>query len=95
LEREKARMCAEIDILIGKNPEYAKSLLEDIRQQLLENIRPIRFNENNPESVMHQRSESFEKLCFKLRQSGIHYPESMSTYSFYKSLELLSTKKEH
>ena len=87
-------MCAEIDLLIGKNPEYARALLEDIKQQLLENIRPLKFNENSPDSVIHQRAESFEKLCFKLRQSGIHYPETMSTYSFYKTLELMANTKE-
>lgn len=86
-------MCAEIDILIGKNPKYAKSLLEDIKQQLLENIRPLKFNENSPDSIIHQRAESFEKLCYKLRQSGIQNPESMGTYSFYKTLELISNDK--
>jgi len=87
-------MCAEIDLLIGKNTEYAKALLEDIKQQLLENIRPLKFNENSTESILHQRAESFEKLCFKLRQSGVHYPHTLSTYSFYKTLELIANTKE-
>jgi hypothetical protein len=87
-------MCAEIDLLIGKNTEYAKALLEDIKQQLLENIRPLRFNENSTDSVIHARAESFEKLCLRLRQNNIASPENLSTYSFYKTLELLSNTKE-
>jgi len=90
LDRIKDRMCAEIDLLIGKNTEHAKALLEEIRAEILDNIRPLRFDENSPYSVIHKRAESFEKLCFRLRQNSINEPDKLSTYSFYKNIEIIN-----
>jgi hypothetical protein len=87
-------MIAEIDLLIGKNTEHATALLEEVRKDLLEQIRPLKFNESNPQSVIHTRQESFERLCYQLRKNNIDRPEAMSTYSFYKSVDLLREEIE-
>ena len=90
----KARWIAEIDILTGENQVNAKALLEQIRQDILEQIRPLKFNENDANSVLHQRELSFERLCFSLRKNNIPSPESLSTYSFYSSVLLMREEIE-
>ena len=87
-------MIAEIDLLIGKNPKHAQALLEEIKADLLEQIRPLKFNENSPQSVIHTRQESFERLCYNLKKNNVANPELMSTYSFYKSVDLLREEVE-
>ena len=89
VERIKNQMIAEIDLLTGKNVDYAKSLLEEIKNDLLEQIRPLKFNESDTNSILHRREESFERLCFNLRKNNITDPENLSTYSFYKTVELI------
>jgi hypothetical protein len=90
----KARWIAEIDILTGENQINAKALLEQIRQDILEQIRPLKFNESDANSVLHQRESSFERLCFSLRKNNIPSPESLSTYSFYLSVLLMREEIE-
>lgn len=90
----KSQMMAEIDLLIGKNPAHAEALLEEIKKDLLEQIRPLKFDESDPKSVIHQRQESFERLCYQLRKNNINSPDTLSTYSFYKNIELLKEEVE-
>jgi hypothetical protein len=90
----KARWIAEIDILTGDNVINARSLLEQIRQDILEQIRPLKFNESDANSVLHQRELSFERLCFSLRKNGVHDPTALSTYSFYSSVLLMREEIE-
>jgi hypothetical protein len=90
----KARWIAEIDILTGDNVINAKALLEQIRQDILEQIRPLKFNESDANSVLHMRELSFERLCFSLRKNNIPSPESLSTYSFYSSVLLMREEIE-
>jgi hypothetical protein len=90
----KARWVAEIDILTGENQINAKALLEQIRQDILEQIRPLKFNESDANSVLHQRESSFERLCFSLRKNGVSDPTTLSTYSFYSSILLLKEEAE-
>lgn len=87
-------MMAEIDLLIGKNTSHATALLEEIKKDLLEQIRPLKFNESSPQSVIHTRQESFERLCYQLRKNNIDDPDKMSTYTFYKSVDLLREEVE-
>jgi hypothetical protein len=86
-------MIAELDLLTGKNIEYAKSLLEEIRNDLLEQIRPLKFNQSDTNSILHKREESFERLCFNLRKNNIADPENLNTYSFYKTVELIQEQQ--
>jgi hypothetical protein len=90
----KARWIAEIDILTGDNVINARSLLEQIRQDILEQIRPLKFNESDANSVLHQRELSFERLCFSLRKNGVHDPTALPTYSFYSSVLLMREEIE-
>lgn len=87
-------MLAELDLLIGKNVTHATALLEEIKKDLLEQIRPLKFDESSPHSVIHARQESFERLCYQLRKSNIDDPDKMSTYTFYKSVDLLREEIE-
>lgn len=94
VERLKAKWIAEIDLLIGENVVYATSLLEEIRRDLLEQIRPIKLNEADPQSVIHKRAESFERLCYQMRKNNIPHPEQLSTYSFYATVQIMKTEAE-
>lgn len=87
-------MMAEIDLLIGKNTAHATALLEEIKKDLIEQIRPLKFNEGDPKSVIHQRQESFERLCYHLRKNNINNPDILSTYSFYKNVEIMKDEIE-
>ena len=80
---------AEVDLLIGENVANAKALLEQIKEDLLEQMRPYKFNESDPTSIIHKREESFERLCYQLRKNGIQSPEALSTYSFYSTVLLI------
>jgi hypothetical protein len=90
----KARWIAEIDILTGENQINAKALLEQIRQDILEQIRPLKFNESDHNSVLHQREFSFERLCFSLTKNGVPNPTNLSTYSFYSAILLMREEIE-
>lgn len=94
IERIKAKMGAEIDLLIGKNPAHAHALLEEIQREIFENLKPLKFEESDPMSVLHTRQDAFERLCFRLRQEGIQEPTTLSTYSFYKTVELINQKAQ-
>lgn len=80
---------AEVDVLIGENVANAKAILEQIKEDLLEQLRPSRFNESDPTSIIHKRAESFERLCYQLRKNNIQSPEELSTYTFYSSVLLI------
>jgi hypothetical protein len=75
--------------LINDDNVNAKALLEQIRQDILEQIRPLKFNESDANSVLYERESSFERLCFSLRKNNIPSPESLSTYSFFTSVLLM------
>jgi hypothetical protein len=91
----KAKWSAEIDLLIGNNISHAKSLLEQIREDLMEQIRPHKFNEDNNNSIIFKRAESFERLCYQLRKNNIsNDPSTLSTYTFYMSVQLLTEEIE-
>jgi len=85
---------AEIDLFIGENVPNAKALLKQLKEDLLEQMRPSRFNESDQKSIIHKREESFERLCFQLRKNNIPSPENLSTYSFYSSIQLLKEEME-
>jgi hypothetical protein len=90
----KAQWTAEIDLLIGHNVLNAKALLEQLKQDLIEQMRPVRFNENDPNSVIHRREESFERLCFNMRKNNISHPENLSTYAFYATVQMIKEEQE-
>jgi hypothetical protein len=94
LQRIKNQWRAEIDLLIGNNVKHAKALLEQIQQDLLEQIRPHVFNEGSVESVLHKREESFVRLCLELEKKGIKSPEDLSTYKYYKAVELIKEEAD-
>lgn len=85
---------AEVDLLIGENVPNAKALLQQLKEDLLEQMRPSKFNENDPKSVIHKREESFERLCFQLRKNNIPSPDTLSTYTFYSSVQLIKEEME-
>jgi hypothetical protein len=80
--------------LIGENVVNAQALLEQLRADLIEQMRPLRFNENDPQSVIHKREESFERLCFNLRKNNITFPENLSTYAFYATVQMVKEEQE-
>jgi len=80
--------------MMGENVAHAKALLEQIREDILEQLRPPLLNENDPNSTLHRREESFERLCFQLRKNNIQSPESLSTYSFYLSVLMLKEEND-
>jgi negative regulator of sigma E activity len=90
----KVQWMAEVDLLTGENVANAKALLEQIKEDLLEQMRPAKFNENDPKSIIHKREESFERLCFQLRKHNIQSPEKLSTYTFYSSVQLIKEEVE-
>jgi len=56
---------------------------------MLEQIRPLKFMESDYDSVLHKREESFVRLCLDMERKGINSPDSMNTYKFYKTVEIL------
>lgn len=90
----KAQWSAEIDLLTGENVVNAQALLEQIKQDILEQLRPVKFNENDPKSVIHQRELSFSSLCYQLRKNNIPSPETLDTFSFYSSVQFLREEIE-
>lgn len=82
-------------MLIGHKVEHAKSLLEQIKQDILDQIRPNKFNESESTSIIFKRAESFERLCYQLRKNSISLnPDSLTTYTFYMSVQLLQEEVE-
>lgn len=81
--------------MIGHNTAHAKSLLEQIKQDLLEQIKPHKFNEDNSQSIIFKRAESFERLCYQMRKNNIsNDPTTLNTYTFYMSVQLLTEELE-
>tara|TARA_R110000822_G_scaffold57267_5_gene144170 strand:- start:3183 stop:3446 length:264 start_codon:yes stop_codon:yes gene_type:complete len=80
--------------LIGENVPNAKAILQEIKNDLLEQLKPHKFNENDSKSIIHKREESFERLCFQLRKNNIPSPDTLSTYSFYSSIQLIKEEVE-
>ena len=89
IEQIKIQWMAEVDLLIGENVEHSKAILEQIKEDLLEQMRPYRFNEGDSSSIIHKREESFERLCYRLRKNNIQSPQDLSTYTFYSSILLI------
>lgn len=82
-------------MLIGHKVEHAKSLLEQIKADILDQIRPNKFNESDSNSIIFKRTESFERLCYQLRKNSISLnPENLPTYTFYMSVQLLQEEVE-
>ena len=80
--------------MTGENVVNAKALLEQLKYDLIEQMRPLRFNENDPNSIIHRREESFERLCFNLRKNNISHPENLSTYAFYATVQMIKEEQE-
>lgn len=76
-------------MLIGNNVKYAESLLKQLRDDMLEQIRPYKYLETDHDSILHRREESFVRLCLDMERKGINSPENMNTYKFYKSVEII------
>ena len=91
----KAKWSAEVDLMMGEKTAHATALLKQIKEDLLEQIRPQRFNEDSSNSILFKRSESFERLCYQLRKNSVCTdPSSLTTYSFYISVQLLTDEIE-
>lgn len=94
MDRIKLQWSAELDLITGQNPKHAQALLEQIQQDLLDQIRPYKFEESDIDSVIHKREESFIRLCLEMERKNIHNPESMTTLKFYKTVEILKEETD-
>jgi hypothetical protein len=83
------------DIELGINVENAQLVVKECTDEMYTIIAPDIFKDGDPKDVTHKIDDSFENLYFILEtESGNIDVTTLSTYSFYKRVEIIQKRSE-
>jgi hypothetical protein len=81
--------------MLGINVEQSKAIIKECTDAMYSIIAPEIFKDGDPKDVTHLIDESFENLYFILEtESGSINVNTLSTYSFYKRVEIIQRRSE-
>ena len=87
---KKEKLIAEINILLGENVEFSKSVIKSANELFFELMKPTNFNLKSAKNVFEEREETFEKLCLSMEKYGaVTSPKKYTVYEFYKRIEVI------
>ncbi len=87
---KKEKLIAEINIVLGENVDYSKSVIKSATELFFSLLKPTNFNEKSPDNVFDERDETFERLCLAMEKYGaVTSPKQNTTYEFYKRIEVI------
>lgn len=92
LEQLKVKLLSDIELYINPQNETATTAFERASRYLYDLSLPDIINPNNPQAVSFVRDGTFESICMSLEGRGVHSPDNLTVYQFYKRIEILNKK---
>lgn len=92
--QQRERLLALINISLGENEDYNKSVVERVESMFSDYAKPQRLNPKAPNNLMEVREESFEKSCLLLEEKGSTRTEDLTAYQFYKRIEIIQEQNQ-
>lgn len=87
---KKEKLIAEINILLGENVEYSKTVIKSANELFFSLMKPSDYNDKSPQNIFDERDSTFEKLCLAMEKYGaVTSPKQYTTYEFYKRIEVI------
>lgn len=81
----------QIEHTLGRK-DYTKELA-DVQNRILNTIRPLCFDSEDPGNYQVEAEKSFEELCALLTSKGLQKPQEIPALQFYLNIRLLTKKK--
>ena len=94
LEQLKIKLISEIDTFLNPEDVTAKRVNDNATKYLYDLGLPDIINPNNPKSVSFERDGTFESICMSLEGRGVHNPQDLNVYQFYKRIEILNSQSK-
>lgn len=81
----------KVDLLLGRRD--CEEELKEVENKILNTIRPLCFDSEDPANYQVEAEKSFWELCSLLTSKGLHNPQEIPALQFYLNIRLLTKKK--
>lgn len=89
MEQLKIKLLNEIEVYKNPDNKQAQQAMESAERYLYNVSLPDIYNPKDPNAVTNTREGTFEGVCMSLSQKGVHNPEDLTVYQFYKRVEII------